>query len=257
MNDDVQYFTQKSGLKTAYRWTQGQNPAQPTILFLPGYMSDMDGGKAQAIFAHAQHNDRGCLLLDYSGCGQSEGAFADGCLSLWRDEICALMDDKISGPVILIGSSMGGWLMLMVAKQLIEKQGAGKLQAMIGIAAAPDFTDWDYDAADKAIIAREGVLYRDNDYGYDPTPIYDKFYQDGQDNLFLPHEIAIDCPVTLFHGQNDGDVPFEISMQLAKALRSSHVHINLIKDADHRFSRDNDIAMLVAAVEQIWTEEND
>ncbi len=253
MNDDVQYFTQSSGLKTAYRYTQGSDAAEPTILFLPGYMSDMEGGKAQAIFAHAQQNDRSCLLLDYSGCGKSDGEFADGYLSLWCDEVCALIEDKAQGPILLIGSSMGGWLMLLVALRLRQKYGADKLHALMGIAAAPDFTDWDFNADDKAIINSKGVLYRDNDYGYDPTPMHHKFHQDGQNLLLLKSQIAIDCPVTLFHGQMDNDVPYDISMQLAGALRSSHVHINLIKDGDHRFSRDSDIALLIASLEQIWT----
>ncbi len=253
MNDDVQYFKQSAGLKTAYRYTQGSDASQPTIIFLPGYMSDMDGGKAQAIFTHARQNDRSCLLLDYSGCGKSEGEFADGCLSLWCDEVCAIIDDKAPGPIILVGSSMGGWLMLLVAVQLCQKYGPHKLQALLGIAAAPDFTEWDFSAADKAIIDSNGVFYRDNDYGYDPTPMHHKFHQDGQNLLLLNKQIELDCPVTLFHGQNDRDVPYDISMQLSAALRSSHVHINLIKDGDHRFSRDSDIALLIASLEQIWT----
>ncbi len=250
--NDVQYFKQLSGLKTAYRWTQGSNSTLSTMVFLPGYLSDMEGGKAQAIFAHARHNNRSCLLLDYSGCGKSEGAFADGSLSLWCEEVCALIEEKVQGPILLIGSSMGGWLMLLVALQLRQKYGLDKLHALMGIAAAPDFTEWDFSAADKQIIRNKGVLYRDNDYGYEPTPMHHKFHQNGQNNLLLHKEIAIDCPVILFHGQKDNDVPYDISMRLARVLRSSHVHINLIKDGDHRFSREDDIALLIAALEQIW-----
>ena len=250
--NDVQYYKQRSGLKTAYRWTQGSNSALPTMVFLPGYLSDMEGGKAQAILAHAQQNDRSCLLLDYSGCGKSDGVFKEGSLSLWCEEVRALIEEKAQGPILFIGSSMGGWLMLLVALQLIQKCGPDRLHALMGIAAAPDFTEWDFSAADKQIITNQGVLYRDNDYGYDPTPMHQKFHKDGQNNILLNKEIAIDCPVILFHGQNDRDVPYDISMRLAHALRSSHVHINLIKDADHRFSRDDDIALLIATLEQIW-----
>lgn len=246
MNDDVQYFTQNSGLKTAYRYTKAADNG-PTIIFLPGYMSDMDGSKALAIFEYAQKNGHGCLLLDYSGCGRSEGDFADGSLSIWRDEVCAIINDKISGAVILIGSSMGGWLMLMIALKLVSE----KLHAMIGIAAAPDFTQWGYSADDRAIISRDRVLYEQNPYGPEPTPMHQKFFDDGQANLMLGSEIAIDCPVTLFHGQNDNDVPYDISVQLAQHLRSSHVHIHLIKDGDHRFSRDQDIAMLISKLNML------
>lgn len=249
MNDDIQYFTQKSGLRTAYRYIKAREN-RPTIVFLPGYMSDMDGSKACAVFAHALQNMHGCLLLDYSGCGRSDGDFAKGSLSLWRDEVCAIINDKINGPVILIGSSMGGWLMLMVALKL----GAPQLCCMIGIAAAPDFTNWGYSQDDRAVIARNGVLFEENPYGPEPTPLYQKFHDDGQANLFLGDEIAIDCPVILFHGQNDHDVPYDISVQLARHLRSSHVHINLIKNGDHRFSRDQDIAMLIGTLNIVIAE---
>jgi len=105
---------------------------------------------------------------------------------------------------------------------------------------------------DKLAIARDGVLYRDNPYGYDPTPMHHKFHQDGQNNRLLASHIAIDCPIYLFHGQNDEDVPFDISIQLMKALRSSQVHLTLIKDGDHRFSRDQDISLLLRAIDDIW-----
>lgn len=249
MIDDVQYFKQPSGLKTAYRFVKAKDDRLPTLIFLPGYMSDMDGGKACAIFDDANEKGYGCLLLDYTGCGKSDGEFIDGNLSIWRDEICALIDAKIMGDYVLIGSSMGGWLMLMTALQLAKFHDAKRLCAMIGIASAPDFTNWDINDEDAQIIIRDGVVLRDNDYGYDPTPMHRKFYEDGQANLLLDSEIAIDCPVRLFHGQNDQDVPHEISLCLAAALRSSDVHIHLIKDADHRFSRDQDIAMLVTEID--------
>lgn len=245
--NDAEYFTQSTGIKTAYRYTPSTN-ASPTIIFLPGYMSDMDGSKACAIFDDAHVHGYGVMLLDYSGCGKSDGKFSDGALSIWRDEVLALIDAKIDGPVVLIGSSMGGWLMLMVALQLIESHGPQKVVGMMGIAAAPDFTDWDFDTKAKAIIAADGVLYEDNPYGPEPTPIYRKFFDDAQKQLLLQGEISIDCPVILFHGQNDNDVPFDVSMRLAKALRSSQVQLHLVKDGDHRFSREQDIAMLIAAL---------
>jgi pimeloyl-ACP methyl ester carboxylesterase len=183
------------------------------------------------------------LRLDYSGCGESEGAFEDGTLDIWRDDVLAVLAKANVGPLILIGSSMGGWLMLLVAEALGKQ-----VTAMVGIAAAPDFTDWDFDAADRATIAANGRIERPSDYGYDPMVITGGFWQSGQANLKLAGAVAIDCPVRLIHGQCDPDVPWETSFKLADALRSSDVQTILVKDGDHRLSRDQDIALLIDVV---------
>jgi pimeloyl-ACP methyl ester carboxylesterase len=183
------------------------------------------------------------LRLDYSGCGESDGAFEDGTLDIWRDDVLAVLAAANLGPLILIGSSMGGWLMLLVAEALGDQ-----VAAMVGIAAAPDFTDWDFDAADRVTIAANGRIERPSDYGYDPMVITQDFWQSGQSNLRLTGVIGIDCPVRLIHGQNDPDVPWETSLKLAAALRSSDVQTILLKDGDHRLSRDQDIALLIDVV---------
>ena len=203
-------------------------------------MSDMQGGKAQAIWQWAQENGRAMLRLDYSGCGESEGDFADGTFEQWRDDVLALVDAVVTGPLILVGSSMGGWLMLLVAQAL-----GSRVQAMVGIAAAPDFTDWGFSDEEKAVIADRGVLFQQSDYGYDDMPTYRAFWQSGEANRQLQGPIAIDCPVRLLHGQSDRDVPWQISVKLAAALRSSDVQVLLVKDGDHRLSRDADIALLI------------
>ncbi len=203
----------------------------------------MQGGKAQALAAWAAAQGVGILRLDYSGCGESEGAFEDGTLDIWRDDVLAVLAKANVGPLILIGSSMGGWLMLLVAEALGKQ-----VTAMVGIAAAPDFTDWDFDAADRATIAANGRIERPSDYGYDPMVITRGFWQSGQANLKLAGEVAIDCPVRLIHGQCDPDVPWETSFKLADALRSSDVQTILVKDGDHRLSRDQDIALLIDVV---------
>lgn len=203
----------------------------------------MQGGKAQALAAWAAAQGVGMLRLDYSGCGESEGAFEDGTLDIWRDDVLAVLAKANVGPLILIGSSMGGWLMLLVAEALGKQ-----VTAMVGIAAAPDFTDWDFDAADRATIAANGRIERPSDYGYDPMVITRGFWQSGQANLKLAGEVAIDCPVRLIHGQCDPDVPWETSFKLADALRSSDVQTILLKDGDHRLSRDQDIALLIDVV---------
>lgn len=203
----------------------------------------MQGGKAQALAAWAAAQGLGLLRMDYSGCGESEGAFEVGTLDIWRDDILAVISAAQLGPIILIGSSMGGWLMLLVAEAL-----GNQVAAMVGIAAAPDFTDWDFDAADRATIAATGRIERPSDYGYDPMVITRIFWQSGQANLKLAGEVAIDCPVRLIHGQCDPDVPWETCFKLADALRSSDVQTILLKDGDHRLSRDQDIALLIDVV---------
>ena len=206
----------------------------------------MQGGKAQALAAWAADQGVGMLRLDYSGCGESEGAFEDGTLDSWRDDVLTVIAQAGIGPLILIGSSMGGWLMLLVAEALGKQ-----VTAMVGIAAAPDFTDWDFNAADRATIAATGRIERPSDYGYEPMVITQGFWQSGQSNLRLIHIVEIDCPVRLIHGQCDPDVPWETSVKLAQLLRSSDVQTILLKDGDHRLSRDQDIALLIDTVAKL------
>jgi pimeloyl-ACP methyl ester carboxylesterase len=236
----MMFATRADGVRLAYRHVQGRGP---TLVFLPGYKSDMQGGKAQALAAWATEQGLAMLRLDYSGCGESDGAFEDGTLDIWRDDVLAVIAAANVGPLILIGSSMGGWLMLLVAEALGDQ-----VTAMVGIAAAPDFTDWDFDAADRATIAANGRIERPSDYGYDPMVITQDFWQSGQSNLRLTGVVGIDCPVRLIHGQNDPDVPWETSLKLAAALRSSDVQTILLKDGDHRLSRHQDIALLIDVV---------
>lgn len=228
------------GRRIAYRFTAG---AGPVLVFLPGYRSDMTGGKATAVFGWAAEHGRACLLLDYSGCGESPGDFAAGALSDWRDEVLALVAAHCSGPVVLVGSSMGGWLMLLVALAMPEQ-----VHALVGLAAAPDFTAWGFSEAQKAALAAGETIFEDNPYGPDPTPTHPRFWSDGQANLLLDSTIPLDCPVRLLHGQNDADVPSEISLRLARALRSGDVQVTLVKDGDHRLSRNADIDLLLRTI---------
>lgn len=239
---DVQYHALASGLRLAYRHASGTGP---TLVFLPGYMSDMQGGKATAIFEKAKAEGRACLLLDYSGCGASEGDFANGTLSRWRDEVVELINLTGSNQVIIIGSSMGGWLMLMVAEALGKR-----VTGIVGIASAPDFTEWGRSEADKAKLTAGETVYDDNPYGPEPTPMHPGFFADGQAQLMLGREIAINCPVRLLHGQGDADVPWEITMKLSQAIRSDDIQISLVKDGDHRLSREQDIDLLLR---QVWS----
>ena len=244
---DTLFHTMPDQRHIAYRHSPGSGP---TLVFLPGYMSDMNGGKATSLFAKAQAQGRACLLLDYSGCGSSSGDFADGTLSRWREEVLALIEAHVEGPVLLVGSSMGGWLMLLVGEAL-----GTRLAGMIGIAAAPDFTRWGFTQEQRALMASGETLYEENPYGPEPTPTHAGFFADAEAQLRLESEIAITCPVHLLHGQRDEDVPWETSLALAKALRSDSVQVTLIKDGDHRLSRDADIDRLKAEVARFYSME--
>ena len=241
---DTAYHTLPDGRRIAHRFTDG---AGPVLVFLPGYMSDMAGAKATVLFDHARAQGQPALLLDYSGCGLSSGAFADGTLSRWRDEVVALVDAICPGrPLILVGSSMGGWLMLLVALAIPDK-----VAGLIGVAPAPDFTDWGLDEAQKALLATGEVLYEENPYGPEPTPTHPGFWREGQALRLLDGAIALSCPVRLIHGQADPDVPWSVSLRLAQALHSADVQVTLVKDGDHRLSRDADIALLVRSADAL------
>ncbi len=155
----------------------------------------------------------------------------------------ALVDSRIAGPLVLVGSSMGGWLMLLVARAL-----GARVAGLVGIAAAPDFTEWGFDTGQQAASPRATRCSETTPTVPEPTPTYPGFWSDGQAQRLLGGEIPLDCPVRLLHGQDDTDVPPEISLRLARALRSQDVQVTLVKDGDHRLSRDGDIALLLRTV---------
>lgn len=238
---ETQFHTMPDGRRIAFRHVPGTGPA---LVFLPGYMSDMAGSKAQAVFAWAEAHGRACLLLDYSGCGTSDGAFVEGTLSRWRDEVLSVIAAQLGErEVILAGSSMGGWLMLLVARGL-----GSQVAGLVGIAAAPDFTEWGLSEADKQMLAEGQTVFEDNPYGPKPTPTHPGFFADAQEHRQLGAAIPIDAPTVLLHGQQDADVPWDISLRLADALRSDEVQVVLVKDGDHRLSRPQDIALLLRTI---------
>jgi pimeloyl-ACP methyl ester carboxylesterase len=236
---DPRFLAPAGRPRLAFRRREGRGPA---LLFLPGYMSDMEGGKATALDAWAERERRALLRFDYAGCGASEGEFEAQTLHGWRDDVLAMID-SLEGPVVLVGSSMGGWLMLLAALERPERLGG-----LIGIAAAPDFTSWGFTEAQKAIIRDEGKLAEPSPYGEQPHVTTRAFWESGEALTVLGGEIAIDCPVRLLHGSADTDVPCRISLELMARLRSSDVQTILVKDGDHRLSRDPDIALLIRTV---------
>ncbi|KRC80077.1 alpha/beta hydrolase [Sphingomonas sp. Root241] len=229
--------------KLAYRHTPGRGP---TVVFLCGYASDMNGTKALALEQWAQRTGRAFLRFDYAGCGESEGDFEDQTLASWRDDALRVIDMVVEGPVVLVGSSMGGWVMLLVGKER-----PGLVVGMVGIAAAPDFTDWGYSDAEKALILRDGRIEQPNDYGDTPTVTTRDFWVSGEANKMMTGPIAFDGPVRLLQGQRDSEVPWQRALTLAGLFRSDAVQIVLVKDGDHRLSRDNDLALILRSVEDV------
>lgn len=233
----------RNGNALAYHPVPG---AGPTIVFLPGYASDMSGSKAVAIETWARATGRASLRFDYAGCGESGGAFEDQTLASWRDDTLAVIDAASEGPIVLVGSSMGGWIMLLVALARPER-----ITAMVGIAAAPDFTDWGFTPQQKALLLANGRFEEPSIYSPEPTVTTRGFWESGEASRLLDAPIDIMVPVRLIHGQHDPDVPWEHSLRLADLLRSDDVQTVLVKDGDHRLSRPQDIALILKAIEDV------
>lgn len=219
--------------------TQYRPGSGPTIVFLPGYGSDMAGGKATMLDAWAEAQGRAMLRFDYRGCGASEGVFGEATLDDWRDDALDAIDRLTTGPLVLVGSSMGGWLMLLIALERPER-----VKALAGIAAAPDFTEWGFDEGARAVLASDGLIVNDSPDYDTPEVITATFWQSGQANLLLAGEIPIDCPVRLLHGLEDTDVPPSVAFRLGRALRSGDVQTILVKDGNHRLSRPHELDLL-------------
>ena len=231
------------GRSIAYRLRTGN---VPTLVFLPGYASDMEGTKAVALDKFAEERGQAMLRLDYSGTGSSGGRFEDGTLALWLEEALAAVDRLTSGPLILIGSSMGGGMTLHLALLRPER-----VKALVAIAAAPDFTDWGFSDEQKAALMRDGRIEEPNPYGPEPQSFTRAFWESGQDLRLLNAQIAIEAPVRLLHGEVDQEVPLEIAFRLVRQLRSSDVQLNVLKGGGHRLSEPHEIRAILATVEDL------
>jgi pimeloyl-ACP methyl ester carboxylesterase len=236
---DLRYL-EFNGTRIAYRFREGRSP---TLMFLPGYASDMDGTKALALDAFAQSQGLAMLRFDYSGTGSSEGEFGAGTLGGWLDEALHLLDTLTKGPVILAGSSMGGWIALLIAKHRPER-----IAGLVGIAAAPDFTDWGYSDREKRMLREDGRLEQPNPYGDEPQVTTFGFWQSGEALRMLHEPIAVECPVRLVHGDADMDVPVSIAVKTMRQLRSADVQLLVLKGGDHRLSSSPQIAAILGTV---------
>ena len=225
----------------AYQVREG---GSPTLLFLPGYASDMEGTKAVALDGLAERRGLAMLRFDYSGTGSSGGRFEEGTLALWLEEALAVVDQLTSGPLVLVGSSMGGWIALHLA--LLRP---GRVRALVGIAAAPDFTEWGFSEVQKSALQRDGKIEEPNPYGPEPQLFTRLFWESGQRLRLLDSEIPIDCPVRLLHGEADEEVPLDVAFRLMRQLRSDDVQLNLLKGGGHRLSEPHEIRAILSTVE--------
>jgi pimeloyl-ACP methyl ester carboxylesterase len=241
------FLIRTDGACLAYQFQPG---AGPVVVFCPGFLSDMTGSKAEALSRWCAERGKAFLRFDYAGHGQSEGKAEDGTIEIWRDDTLAVLDALTDGPLLLIGSSMGGWISLLAALAR-----PSRVQALLLIAPAPDFTDWGmaqkFTATQLAELNATGRVAIPSAYGPEPYVYTSALMEAGARCRLLDKPIPLDLPVRILHGQNDPDVPWQLSLTLAEKLQSADVQLTLVKDGDHRLSRPQDIALLAATLKEL------
>ncbi|WP_334161866.1 alpha/beta fold hydrolase [Phenylobacterium sp.] len=247
MSEESGYLARPDGARLAWRRVAGEGPA---VVWLGGFKSDMAGTKAQALADWARASGRAYVRFDYFGHGESDGDFRDGTITRWREDALAAIEALTSGETVLVGSSMGGWIACLAAMAQPER-----VKSMVLVAPAPDFTEKlmrpEIPPEGLADLARDGVWLRPSEYG-EPYPITRDLLEDGARwSILEAQEIPIEVPVRILQGGEDPDVPWTHALQLANALKGHDVVFTLVKDGDHRLSRPQDIARLVAAVEEL------
>ena len=238
----------------AFHHRPASRPDGTGLFWMGGYKSDMEGSKVMVLDAWATHTGNGCTRYDYSGHGVSGGAFTDGTISKWLEESLAVFDDQTSGPQVVIGSSMGGWLALLLVCAHVRRVGLAhsRIRGLVLIAPAVDMTKelmWDlFDDEAKQQMAETGVFSRPSDYG-EPYEITRDLIEDGKQHLFGDDLIETGCPVHILQGIKDDAVPWQSAVDLVARLARDDVRLTLVKDGDHRLSREEDLALLVRTVE--------
>ncbi len=227
----------------------------PGLFWLGGFHSDMAGTKAVALDAWAAEHRRGCVRFDYSGHGESGGAFIDGTIGRWLEESLAVFERFCEGPQVVIGSSMGGWMALLLARELARRPASRvSLAALVLIAPAPDFTEelmWKgFSPEIRQEIETQGMWLRPSQYG-EPYPITRSLIEEGRNHLLLGSAISVGCPVRILQGAQDADVPWQHAFALTHRLPSDDVVLTMIQDGDHRLSRPQDIARIIVAVAEM------
>jgi pimeloyl-ACP methyl ester carboxylesterase len=243
-------FRRPDGATIAYERASAQDGKKPGVVFLHGLKSDRGGTKAEALARHAEERGYGLLRFDMFGHGASAGRFEDGGISRWVEDAAAVLDELTTGPVVLVGSSMGGWVMVKTAMARPTR-----VIGLVGIAVAPDFTEdlmWaGFDAAQRSALMTAGVVELPSEYDDGPYRISRHLIEDGRRNLVLRGEVPIACPVRLIHGQRDTAVPWETSLKLAERIKGDDVAVHLVKDGDHRLSRPQDLERLCGLVDEL------
>jgi pimeloyl-ACP methyl ester carboxylesterase len=247
----IQVGEGESSRRIAVRFREGRAPG---VFWLGGFHSDMKGTKALALEAWAAERGRGCVRFDYSGHGESGGAFAEGTIGRWLEESLAVFTRFCRGPQIVVGSSMGGWMALLLARELAKRAGEATLAGLVLIAPAPDFTEelmWKgFSPEIRQEIETKGMWLRPSEYG-EPYPITRALIEDGRNHLLLGSAITTGCPVRILQGAQDPDVPWQHAFALAHRLPADDVVLTMIQDGDHRLSRPQDIARILAAVAEV------
>ena len=227
----------------------------PGIVWLGGFKSDMMGTKAEALAAWANKAGRACIRFDYSGHGQSKGRFTDGTIGRWLEESLAVFERFCHGPQVLVGSSMGGWLALLLARELRHRRAQAELAGMVLIAPAVDFTEvlmWkNFPPAVKQELEAKGVWIRPSQYDAEGYPITKRLIEEARAHLLLGGMIETGCPVRILQGALDPDVPWTHAVELVSRLAQDDVVLTLVKDGDHRLSRPEDIERLIDAVREL------
>jgi len=241
------FLARAGGATLAYRKRGGRAPG---IVFLGGFMSDMTGTKAEALDHFCAAEGRAYLRFDYFGHGGSSGDFRDATVGRWKEDAIAVLDQLTEGPQVLVGSSIGGWIMLLAA--LARPQ---RIHALIGIAAAPDATEdlmWgELSEAQRAAMLRDGYLRLPSQYSAEGYVYTRRLIEEGRHHLLLRAPIALRCPVRLLHGMADPDVPWRTSTALAERLESTDVRVTLVKDGDHRLSTEGDLTLLMRTIAEV------
>ncbi len=234
------------GRRIAYHRSPG---AGPGVVFLSGFASDMEGTKAVWLNAWAQRSGRAFVRFDYSGHGQSSGAFADGCIGDWFEDACAALLMLTDGPQVLVGSSMGGWIALLLARALPER-----VAGLALIAAAPDFTEdslWaGFSLAERSELDRSGAVSRPSAYGA-PQVFTRRLIEEGRGHLVLREPLRLPFPVRLLQGTADQDVPPGVALRLLEHADCPDMALTLVKGADHRFSTPDCLARIGAAIDEV------
>lgn len=231
----------------------GKATSASGAFWLSGFKSDMTGLKAKALADHCQARGVSCTRFDYSGHGQSSGAFEEACVSDWLEEALAVFDRFCTAPTVVVGSSMGGWLALLLA---LARRDSGLIKGLLLIAPATDFTEelmWKQRFTDdiREVIEREGRWQQPSTYSDSPYVITRKLIEDGRKHLLLDQSQEMGCPVHILQGQQDPDVPWQHAVRLAQALPLDDVTFSLVPDGDHRLSRAQDLDLMLRAFDQL------